>query len=84
MVKVFKCEEYGFEVEIGKVALQANGAVWFKQGGTILLATATSAASEDFPGFFPLTVDYKEYQSAAGKIPGGFLSVKESQLIVKF
>ncbi|QQR53893.1 polyribonucleotide nucleotidyltransferase [bacterium] len=72
MVKVFKCEEYGFEVEIGKVALQANGAVWFKQGGTILLATATSAASEDFPGFFPLTVDYKEYQSAAGKIPGGF------------
>ena len=72
MVKLFHYKEYGFEVEIGKVAQQANGSVWLKQGGTVVLATATSAVSKEFPGFFPLSVDYREQYSAAGKIPGGF------------
>ncbi|HTM06324.1 MAG TPA: polyribonucleotide nucleotidyltransferase [Patescibacteria group bacterium] len=72
MTKVFRYEQFDFEVHINKVAHQANGAVWLQQGGTVILATATSAPSKEFPGFFPLTVDYREQQAAAGKIPGGF------------
>lgn len=72
MVRTFKNEEFGFEVEIGKVARQADGAVFFKQGGTVILATATSAPSKEFPGFLPLTTEYRELYSAAGKIPGGY------------
>ncbi len=72
MVKTFRLEEFGFEIEIGKVANQANGATWFRYGGTVVLATATEAASKEFPGFFPLSVDYREQYSAAGKIPGGY------------
>ena len=72
MVKKFRLEEFGYEVELGKVARQADGAVWFQQGGTVVLATAVSAPSQEFPGFFPLTIDYRENYSAAGKIPGGY------------
>lgn len=72
MVKKFRLEEFGYEVELGKVARQADGAVWFQQGGTVVLATAVSALSQEFPGFFPLTIDYRENYSAAGKIPGGY------------
>lgn len=72
MVRTFKNEEFGFEVEIGKVARQADGAVMLKQGGTVILATATSAPSKEFPGFLPLTTEYREQYSAAGKIPGGY------------
>lgn len=72
MVRTFKNEEFGFEVEIGKLARQADGAVLLKQGGTVILATATSAPSKEFPGFLPLTTEYRELYSAAGKIPGGY------------
>lgn len=72
MVKKFSLPEFGYEVEIGKFARQADGAAWFSQGGTVVLATAVSAPSKDFPGFLPLTVDYREQFSAAGKIPGGY------------
>jgi polyribonucleotide nucleotidyltransferase len=72
MVRTFRNEEFGFEVEIGKVARQADGAVFLKQGGTVILATATSAPSKEFPGFLPLTIEYREQYSAAGKIPGGY------------
>jgi polyribonucleotide nucleotidyltransferase len=73
MKHVFRLEEFGYEVEIGEKAAQASGAVWFNNRGTILLSAATSAPMEtEFPGFFPLTVDYKEPYSAAGKIPGGY------------
>ena len=72
MVQTFRNEEFGFEVEIGKVARQADGAVLLKQGGTVILATATSAPSKEFPGFLPLTIEYREQYSAAGKIPGGY------------
>lgn len=60
------------EVEIGKVAKQASGAAWFKYGGTVILATVTEEGTKEFPGFLPLTVDYREQFSAAGKIPGGY------------
>lgn len=72
MAKKFSLPEFGYEVEINKFARQATGAVWFKQGGTVLLATVVSAPSEEFPGFLPLTIDYREQFAAAGKIPGGY------------
>lgn len=72
MVKKFILPDFGYEVEIGKVAQQADGAVWMTHGGTVVLATAQAAPSREFPGFLPLTVDYREQYSAGGKIPGGY------------
>lgn len=72
MVKKFSLPEFGYEVEIGKFARQADGAAWLTQDGTVVLATAVSSPSTDFPGFLPLTVDYREQFSAVGKIPGGY------------
>ncbi len=73
MEKKFVLPEFGYEVVIGKYATQANGAAWFSQGGNVILATAVSQSSSEFPGFLPLTTDYKEQFAAAGKIPGGYL-----------
>jgi len=72
MVNNFRLEEFGFEAEIGKVARQADGSLFFRHGGTVILATVVSAEPKEFPGFLPLTVDYKEQLAAAGKIPGGY------------
>ena len=72
MVQKFSLEDFNYEVEIGKFARQADGAAWFKQGGTVVLATVVSAPSLEFPGFLPLTIDYREQFAAAGKIPGGY------------
>ncbi len=72
MVKRYSLPEFGYSVEIGKFAQQADGAVWLQQGGTVVLATVVSAPSKEFPGFLPLTVEYRELFSAAGKIPGGY------------
>ena len=36
------------------------------------MATVVSSPSQEFPGFLPLTVEYREKFSAAGKIPGGY------------
>ncbi len=68
----FKFEEFGYEVEIGKFAQQADGAVWMKKGGTIVLATVVSAPSKDFSGFLQLSLEYRELMSSAGKIPGSY------------
>ena len=56
------------------MAKQANGAVVVRSGDAAVLVTACMA-DEPKPnaGFFPLTVDYREYTYAAGKIPGGFI-----------
>ena len=72
MSKKFTLADLGYEVEIGKFANQTDGAVWFKQGGTVLLASVVTADSKEFPGFLPLMVEYRELFSAAGKIPGGY------------
>ncbi len=72
MVKTYRLDDFNYEVELGKYAQQADGAVWFKYGGTVVLATVVSAESKEFPGFFPLTVEYREQFAAAGKIPGGY------------
>ncbi|MRJ11327.1 polyribonucleotide nucleotidyltransferase [Ornithobacterium rhinotracheale] len=58
----------------GKLAKQADGAVVVKMGGTMLLATVVGAKeAKDGVDFMPLTVEYREKFSAAGKIPGGFI-----------
>jgi len=61
-------------IETGKIAKQADGAVVVQYGETVVLVAAVTAAprSEDID-FFPLSVDYREKQSAAGKFPGGFI-----------
>lgn len=60
-------------VEIGKVAKQANGACWVKQGESVVLVTATaSTKAREGADFLPLSCDYEEKYYASGKIPGGF------------
>ena len=61
-------------IETGKLAKQADGSVVVKMGDTMLLATVVSAreAAENVD-FMPLSVDYREKFSAAGRFPGGFL-----------
>jgi polyribonucleotide nucleotidyltransferase len=61
-----------FTLETGKLAKQAAGAVLVTSGETVVLVTATRAAPRPGIDFFPLTVDFVEKTSAAGKIPGGF------------
>ena len=60
--------------ETGKLAKQAHGAVVVRLGENVVLATAV-ANPEPREGvdFFPLTVDYREYTYAGGRIPGGFI-----------
>jgi polyribonucleotide nucleotidyltransferase len=60
-------------METGKLAKLADGAVVVKSGDTMVLATVVSAKeAKEGVDFMPLTVDYKEKFSAAGKFPGGF------------
>ena len=73
MEKKFSLSEFGYTAIVGKFAGQADGAVWLQQGGTVVIAAVVSEPTEEFPGFFPLTVDYRELFSAAGRIPGGYL-----------
>ena len=61
-------------IETGKVAKQANGAVIVRSGESVLLVTACTAPHpKPGAGFFPLTVDYREYTYSAGRFPGGFI-----------
>ncbi len=61
-------------IETGKIGKQADGAVTVQYGETVVLVCAVTAPprSEDID-FFPLSVEYREKQSAAGKFPGGFI-----------
>jgi polyribonucleotide nucleotidyltransferase len=60
-------------LETGRMARQADAAVYAQYGETSVLATVVAAKTPK-PGvdFFPLTVNYQEKTYAAGKIPGGF------------
>jgi polyribonucleotide nucleotidyltransferase len=61
-------------LETGKMAKQANGSVTVRCGDSVVLVSACMADQpKPNAGFFPLTVDYREYTYAAGKIPGGFI-----------
>ncbi len=59
-------------IETGVVAKQANACVMLTYGGTTVLAAVVRANPREGIDFFPLTVDYREKASAAGKFPGGF------------
>ena len=59
-------------LETGKLAKQAHGAVVVRSGDTMVLVAASRAANPRDVDFLPLTVDYREYAYAAGRIPGGF------------
>ena len=68
-----KVGNQSISLEAGKLAKQADGSVVVRSGDSMVLVTAVSA-KEPKPGldFFPLTVDYQERLSAAGRIPGSF------------
>lgn len=59
-------------LETGKIAKLCDAAVMATYGGTTVLATVVRADPREGIDFFPLTVDYREKTSAAGKFPGGF------------
>ena len=62
------------EFETGRLAKQASGSVVVKMGDNVVLATAVAAPEpREGQDFFPLTVDYREYTYAGGRIPGGFI-----------
>ena len=59
-----------FSIETGKVAKQANGAVWVQYGETVVQVTACRTNVPEKRGFLPLIVDYREKAYAGGRIPG--------------
>src|SRR5277367_2288908 len=60
--------------ETGRIAKQASGAAFVTLGESVVLATATANADpREGIDFFPLSVDYREYTYAGGRIPGGFI-----------
>src|SRR5712671_4887498 len=60
-------------VEVGHVAKQADGSVVIRYGDTMLLVAAVSAlTTREGIDFFPLTVEYRESNYAAGRIPGNY------------
>jgi polyribonucleotide nucleotidyltransferase len=74
-LKLIQTKVFGRELEIqtGRIAKQAHGAVLARYAGTVVLATVV-AAKEKLEGedFLPLTVNYQEKAYAAGRIPGGY------------
>ena len=75
MYKSYSMELAGrtITVDIGRVAAQANGAVFIKYGDTTVLSTATASDKpRDGVDFFPLSVEFEEKMYSVGKIPGGF------------
>ncbi|HLQ05667.1 MAG TPA: polyribonucleotide nucleotidyltransferase, partial [Verrucomicrobiae bacterium] len=59
--------------ETGKLAKQAHGSVIVRYGDSVVLVTACRASNpREGIDFLPLTVDYREYTYASGRIPGGF------------
>src|SRR5919201_6765935 len=60
--------------ETGNLAKQAHGSAVIRSGDNIVLATAVAnQEAREGIDFFPLTVDYREYTYAGGRIPGGFI-----------
>src|SRR6187402_3397083 len=67
-------------IETGKMARQADGAVTVRQGDCILLATVVANKEpREGQSFFPLSVDYQEKFSSAGRVPGSFFK-REARL----
>ena len=68
-----KLGEQTLSIETGKLAKQADGSAIIRYGDSMVLVTACHAANpREGIDFLPLTVDYREYTYASGRIPGGF------------
>lgn len=60
--------------ETGRMAKQASGAALTSSGDNVVLATAVASPDpKEGIDFFPLTVEYREFTYAGGRIPGGFI-----------
>jgi polyribonucleotide nucleotidyltransferase len=60
--------------ETGRMAKQASGAALVTSGDNVILSTAVAAPDpKEGIDFFPLTVEYREFTYAGGRIPGGFI-----------
>src|SRR5260221_13175291 len=67
-------------VETGKIAKQADGSIVIRYGDTMLLCAAVGAPKpREGIDFFPLTVEYRESNYAAGRIPGNYFLRKGRQ-----
>src|ERR1051325_6129055 len=65
--------QHTLRLETGKLAKQAGGSVIVRYGDSVVIVTACRSASpREGIDFLPLTVDYREYTYASGRIPGGF------------
>ncbi|MBI3096972.1 MAG: polyribonucleotide nucleotidyltransferase [Planctomycetes bacterium] len=78
MIHRVSCDLGGkeFSIEVGRVAKQANGSAWVRYADTVVLGTVCMGDVREFREddmMVPLTVDYREKTSAAGKFPGGFI-----------
>src|SRR5437660_183558 len=76
MIQTFEVDlgDRKITLETGRMAKQANGAVVVRAGDSVVLVSACgNEEPKPGAGFFPLTVDYREYTYAAGRIPGGFI-----------
>jgi len=60
------------EIETGRLAQQAFGAVTVRVGDSQVLVTATGSGIREGMDFFPMICDFEERHYAAGKIPGSF------------
>ena len=60
-------------IETGRMAKLAAGSVVVRYGDTMVMSAASVSGPKAHLPFFPLTIDYREKNYAAGKIPGGFL-----------
>ena len=74
-------------IETGRLARQADGAVTIRQGNCILLATVcANKEPREGQDFFPLSVDYQEKFSSAGRIPGSFFKregrLSDSEILI--
>ena len=74
MYKSYSMELAGrtLTVDIGRVAAQANGAVFIKYGDTTVSTATAADKPRDGVDFFPLSVEFEEKMYSVGKIPGGF------------
>lgn len=69
-----KLRDKDFIIETGKMAKQADGAVTVQYGDTVILTTVVSPEKpREGVDFLPLSVDYREKTSAAGRFPGGYI-----------
>lgn len=69
-------------IETGQIGKQAEACVIVQYGDSVVMTAVATGASRPGIDFFPLTCDYRERMSAAGKFPGGFLK-RESRPTTK-